>query len=161
MTEVYIGLGSNISPEKYMNLVLEELREQLDVLAISPFYRSPAVGTAKGQADFINAMVKVQTELTARELKFDILRETEFKLGRDKDIPKYAARTMDLDIILFGDEIIPQMNIPEAGILRRPFVYIPLLDIAPEITVATLEKTLAEEVAELNAEITCEILSLA
>ena len=135
MTEVYIGLGSNIEPEKYTPLALERLRQCLDVVSVSSFYCSSAVGTAVGQADFINGVVKVKTSLSAEQLKFEVLRPIEYEFGRRLYMPKHAPRTMDLDLLIFGDEVIEELNIPEADILRRPFVYIPLLEIAPDIEV--------------------------
>ena len=135
MTEAFIGLGSNIEPEKYTPMALERLRNRLNVISISPFYKTPAVGTAKGQADFINGVVGVRTELTAHQLKFDVLREIEYELGRRKFMPKHAPRSMDLDLLVFGNEFIEDLNVPEPDILNRSFVYTPLLDINPNFTV--------------------------
>ena len=133
MTVTYIGVGSNIEPQKHIHMALERLKQQLDVSAISSFYKFPAMGTAEGQADFINGMIKVNTSLTAEQLKFSVLREIEYELGRNKDMPKYSARKMDLDLILFGDEVIADLNIPEPEIKTRPYVYKPLLEIAENI----------------------------
>lgn len=139
MTSAYIGIGSNIQPERFIVMALERLRQKLAVEAISPFYRTKAVGTAEGQNDFINGVMKVKTKLTAEQLKFTVLREIEFELGRLKEMPKHAPRTVDLDLIIFGDEIIPELNIPEADILSRPYVYVPLLDIEPKIKIPGLQ----------------------
>ena len=151
MTEAYIGLGSNIEPQKYTVLALQYLQRELDVVAISKFYRSPAIGTAIGQADFINGVVKVKTTLTAKQLKFDVLREIEYKLGRRQAMPKHAARTMDLDLLVFGDEVIPSMNIPEADILKRPFVYIPLLEVEPQISIVETDESLSQLVSHKHS----------
>ncbi|NQZ57155.1 MAG: 2-amino-4-hydroxy-6-hydroxymethyldihydropteridine diphosphokinase [Lentisphaeraceae bacterium] len=151
MTEAYIGLGSNIEPQKYTVLALEYLQRELDVVAISKFYRSPAIGTAIGQADFINGVVKVKSTLTAKQLKFDVLREIEYKLGRRQEMPKHAARTMDLDLLVFGDQIIRSMNIPEADILKRPFVYIPLLDVEPQVSIVGMDKPLSQLVVHKHS----------
>ena len=122
MTKAYIGVGSNIQPERSILMALERLRQSLDVTLTSPFYRTKAVGTALGQDDFINGMVIVETNLTAHQLKYDVLREIEYELGRLKDMPKHAPRNMDLDLILFGDQIIDDINVPEPEILDRPYV---------------------------------------
>ena len=129
MTTAYIGIGSNIDPQKHIPMALERLHQQLTVVGISSFYKLPAMGTAKGQADFINGMIAVETSLTARQLKFSVLREIEYELGRNKDQPKYSAREMDLDLILFGDKFIPELNVPEPEIKTRPYVFLPLLEL--------------------------------
>ena len=129
MNSAYIGIGSNIDPEKHIPMALDRLAQQLDIVAVSSFYKFPAMGTASGQADFINGMVAVNTSLTAHKLKFSVLREIEYELGRNKNLPKHAPRKMDLDLILLGDEIIPELNIPEPEIKVRPYVYEPLLEI--------------------------------
>lgn len=133
MTVAYIGIGSNIEPEKHIPMALERLKQLLEVTAISSFYKFPAMGTAVGQADFINGMIEVKTALTAEQLKFSVLREIEYELGRNKDMPKHSARKMDLDLILFGDEVIAELNVPEPEIKTRPYVYMPLLEISPGI----------------------------
>lgn len=147
MTEAYIGLGSNIDAGKYTPMALERLQQRLEVLAVSNFYKSTAVGSAVGQADFINGVVKVKTSLSARQLKFEALREIEYELGRRQHMPKHAARTMDLDLLIFGEEVIEELNIPEPDLLRRPFVYIPLLEVAPDIQVRGFEGPLGELVS--------------
>jgi len=133
MTAAYIGIGSNILPERFILMALERLNQSLTVTAVSSFYRTKAVGTAAGQQDFINGMIAVETELSAHQLKFQVLREIEYELGRLKEMPKFAPRKIDLDLVLFGDQLISELNIPEPDILNRPYVYVPLLDIAPKI----------------------------
>lgn len=152
MTRAFIGIGSNIQPERFIVMALERLRQSLRVHSISPFYRTKAVGTALGQDDFINGMMEIETGLSARQLKYDVLREIEYELGRLKEMPKHAPRNMDLDLILFGQEIIPEMNIPEPGILERPYVYVPLMDIAPDIILPGQNETLKTLVEKNSAD---------
>lgn len=135
MTKAFIGIGSNIQPERFIVMALERLNQKLTITSVSNFYRTKAVGTALGQDDFINGMISIETELTAKQLKYSVLREIEFELGRLKEMPKHAARNMDLDLILFGDDVIAELNVPEAEILTRPYVYVPLLDIAPDVII--------------------------
>lgn len=137
--DAYIGLGSNINPEENVQRTLELLEgspnTHCELVAISTFYRCPAVGPAVGQSDFINGVVHIRTELTAEQLKYDFLRPLEFELGRALDEKKYTPRCMDLDIIFYGDEIhqSDQLQIPAPELYERDFVYIPLLELAPEI----------------------------
>ncbi|MCM8528093.1 MAG: 2-amino-4-hydroxy-6-hydroxymethyldihydropteridine diphosphokinase [Lentisphaeraceae bacterium] len=135
MTKAYIGLGSNIQPERFILMALERLNQKLKIVSISSFYRTKAVGTALGQDDFINGMILVETDLSAQQLKYSVLREIEYELGRLKEMPKHAPRNMDLDLVIFGDEFIEELNIPEKDLLNRPYVYVPLLDIDPLISV--------------------------
>ena len=152
MTKAYIGIGSNIQPERSILMALERLRQNLDIVAISPFYRTKAVGTALGQDDFINGMIEVRTALSARQLKFNVLREVEFELGRLKEMPKHSPRNMDLDLVLFGNEKIESLNVPEPEILERPYVYVPLLDIAPDIIIPGQTETLSHLIAGKSTE---------
>lgn len=142
MTKAFIGIGSNIQPDRFIVMALERLNQKLKISAVSSFYRTKAVGTALGQDDFINGMISVETELTARQLKFDVLREIEYELGRLKEMPKHAPRNMDLDLILFGNELISELNIPEPDILTRPYVYVPLMDIAPDVLIPGYDQSL-------------------
>jgi 2-amino-4-hydroxy-6-hydroxymethyldihydropteridine diphosphokinase len=157
MSVAYIGLGSNIDPEIHIPMALERLRQKLSFIKVSTFYRIPAMGTALGQGDFINGMVAVETNLTAHQLKFSVLREIEYELGRNKEMPKHAARKMDLDLIIFDQEIIEELNVPEPQVLERPYVYLPLLDLNPTIVIPGHEKPLMDmvtaEVAFARAEI--------
>ncbi len=144
MTEAFLGIGSNIEPEINIPLALKRLGEFIEITEISPFYRTKAIGTALGQNDFINGVVKVRTDKTARFLKYEILRKIEFSLGRTSVMPKYSPRTIDLDILIFGNQIIPELNIPEPEINQRPFVYIPLHDINPEYQLPANNKEVSE-----------------
>lgn len=147
---VYIGVGSNIDPELHIPMAIDRLRQQLDVKAISPFYKFPAMGTAVGQNDFINGMVLVETDLAPEFLKFNVLREIEYELGRNKDISKFSARKMDLDLILFGDKTISSLNVPEPEITTRPYVYIPLLDLSPDIVLPNQHAKLFDQIEDLE-----------
>ena len=144
MTKAFIGIGSNIQPERFILMALERLNQRLNIKSVSSFYRTKAVGTALGQDDFINGMISVETELSAHQLKFSVLREVEYELGRLKEMPKHAPRNMDLDLVLFGEEFIEELNIPEKDILNRPYVYVPLLDIAPDLIIPGRTQTLRE-----------------
>ena len=122
MTRVYVGLGSNIEPEVNICKAMQLLESKVDLLKISPFYRGPALGEAQGQDDFVNGVVMFKTTMTADQLKFEVLRPIEAQLGRINNMPKYLPRTMDLDLILFGDQVIPELNIPEPEISKRVFI---------------------------------------
>lgn len=83
---------------------------------------------------FINCVILLKTEFSAREFKFNILRSLESELGRIRTTNKYASRTIDLDILLFNDEIIQEekLEIPDPHILKRWFLAQGILDIDPD-----------------------------
>ena len=102
--------------------------------AISSLYRSAPVGHV-GQPDFVNAVAAIGTTLSPRAL-LEALLEIEVRYGRVRDFPN-APRTLDLDIILYGDAEIdePGLTIPHPRMHKRAFVLIPLAEIAPDATV--------------------------
>jgi 2-amino-4-hydroxy-6-hydroxymethyldihydropteridine diphosphokinase len=133
---VYIGVGSNIDPCENIKAALALLKTYVTVTAISPFYRSRAVGSPH-QPDFVNGIFRIAPTSTPRELKFEVLRVIEDRLGRVRTTDKNSARMIDLDIVLFGKLTIsePDLVIPDPGLLDYPFVGIPLLDLEPELVV--------------------------
>ena len=130
--EAYISVGSNIEPEKNIPEALEKLKKYVRVKAVSTFYRTMPIGRPE-QSVFLNGVWQIDAEQTARELKFDVLRQIEAELGRVRTEDKYAARTIDLDIALYDDMVIdePDLRIPDPDIRQRPFIAVPLLELAP------------------------------
>jgi len=130
----YISVGSNIEPEKNIPEALEKLKKYVSVKAISTFYRTVPIGRPE-QPAFLNGVWQIDAEQSARELKFDILRQIEAELGRVRTEDKYAARTIDLDIALYDDMVIdePDLRIPDPNIRQRPFIAVPLLELAPRL----------------------------
>jgi 2-amino-4-hydroxy-6-hydroxymethyldihydropteridine diphosphokinase len=125
----YLGLGSNIEPEKHLRAAIAELRAQFGALIVSPVYRSAAVGFEG--PEFLNLAVGLDTELEAIALDA-WLHALEDRHGRRRDQPRYASRTLDVDIVLFDDAIIDgpgHLRIPRPE-LREAFVNVPLADIA-------------------------------
>ncbi len=128
----YISVGSNIEPEKNIPEALEKLKKYVCVNKISTFYRTIPIGRPE-QPAFLNGIWQINAGQTARELKFDVLRRIEAELGRVRTEDKYAARTIDLDIALYGDMLINEadLHIPDPDIRQRPFIAVPLLELAP------------------------------
>jgi 2-amino-4-hydroxy-6-hydroxymethyldihydropteridine diphosphokinase len=138
MTKVYIGIGSNLQqPIQQVRLALTALAAlpKSQLLAQSRLYRSAPMGP-QAQPDYINAAVCVMTELNASEL-LQSLHAIERAQGRVRDGTRWGPRTLDLDILLFGDEIIKQSNlvVPHPGLHERNFVLYPLYEIAPGLTI--------------------------
>jgi 2-amino-4-hydroxy-6-hydroxymethyldihydropteridine diphosphokinase len=138
---VLITLGSNIAPEIHLPRAVLMLRQNhhLVVCAASPVYESAPVNAAgriaPDQAQFLNAAVLIETDYYSPfSLKYDVLRFIERCLGRARSADKFAPRTMDLDLALYGARVIadPRLTVPDPDILTRAHVALPLADLAPE-----------------------------
>lgn len=141
----YIGVGSNLNdPERQVCLAIERLasHDGIECLSVSHFYQSKPVAAgvltqqqAEHQPNYVNAVIQVRTSLTARAL-LDTLLSSESQQGRLRLI-KGAARTIDLDLLVYGEEQIsePGLLVPHPRLHERAFVLIPLNDIAPDLQI--------------------------
>jgi 2-amino-4-hydroxy-6-hydroxymethyldihydropteridine diphosphokinase len=129
----YLSLGSNIEPEKNLLAAVRELSRFGRVLRVSRVWQSPPLG-GPGQPDYLNAALLLETALSAGALKTKAIAAVEAKLGRVRSANRNAPRTIDIDIMLFDNEHIclGTRKIPDPEILARPFVAIPLAEIAPD-----------------------------
>lgn len=127
MARVFLSLGSNIAPERHLGDALQALRERFGDLVVSPVYRSAAVGF-DGQP-FLNCAAAFDSGLDRAAMRA-WLRELEDASGRDRSLPRYADRTLDLDIALWcdGDTCATDLSQDE---FERAHVLAPLADIAP------------------------------
>lgn len=135
--QVFIALGANIAqPAKQIRraIALLCLLPQTRLVKTSSFYCTAPVGYAD-QPDFINAVVEIHTGLSARELLESLL-AIESALGRERTIAN-GPRTIDLDLILYGDRIIHEheLVVPHPRMHERAFVLVPLAEIAPDIVI--------------------------
>lgn len=133
MTVVYIGLGSNMElPVRHVTTALDELAalEQTQLLGNSSLYQSKPVGP-QDQDDFINAVAKLATRLPALAL-LDALQSIE-NLHDRRRTRHWGPRTLDLDILAYGDEIIDteRLSVPHPQIRHRSFVLLPWLELEP------------------------------
>jgi 2-amino-4-hydroxy-6-hydroxymethyldihydropteridine diphosphokinase len=143
MADVYVAAGSNVEPEKNLARALDELTQTFGELAISPAYRNPAVGFVG--ADFINLVVGFRTVDAPAQVK-QKLERIETSCGRPRDAPKWAPRSMDLDILMY-DQLVsdaPGLILPRPDLLRRAFMLKPLADLAPELLHPTQHRTIGE-----------------
>ena len=132
MTTGFISIGSNIDKEIHIPSSLHALKEQFDNIIVSSLYKTKAVGF-EGD-DFHNLIVQFDSVLEAKNVA-KLLRQIELDHGRTRDSRKYAARTLDLDLILYGDQIIDdgRLQIPRDEIEKYAFVLEPLAEIAPDL----------------------------
>lgn len=143
MPRAYLSLGSNLEPENHLRAALVELRERFGEIIVSPTYRFPAIGF-DGPA-FLNLAVGIDTDLDAVPLN-DWLHALEDRHGRRRDVPRYSDRTLDIDIVLYGDEVLRgpgNLDVPRAE-LKHAFVLKPLAEIAPAAAHPLLHKSLGQ-----------------
>ncbi|MCU7917482.1 MAG: 2-amino-4-hydroxy-6-hydroxymethyldihydropteridine diphosphokinase [Candidatus Thiodiazotropha sp. (ex Epidulcina cf. delphinae)] len=131
----YVGLGSNLeNPRRQVEVALRELAELRDsrLLSHSSLYRSRAIGL-RNQPDFINAVASLSTRLDAHAL-LDALQAIEQVHRRRRDGERWGPRTLDLDLLVYGDGRIdtPRLRVPHPEMANRAFVLFPLSEIAPE-----------------------------
>ena len=145
MAVCYVAVGSNMDPERNIPAALEELARLVRVAGISTFYRTHALGPPD-QPDYLNGVVRIETDLPPRDIKLGVLRAIEQKLGRVRTGDKYAARTIDLDLILYGDLVLSSadLTLPDPQIPRRAFVGVPLAELEPEGTLPGTGRRFAE-----------------
>jgi 2-amino-4-hydroxy-6-hydroxymethyldihydropteridine diphosphokinase len=134
----YVGLGSNLDdPVAQVRRALAALAglPQTRLVARSSLYRSPPMGPAE-QPDYVNAVAALLTALPAAEL-LAALQDIENAQGRRRDGPRWGPRTLDLDLLLFGEVAMASdtLTLPHPGLAERPFVLLPLLEVAPELRV--------------------------
>ena len=155
MQIAYIGMGANLvswagAPEATLAAATLRLESLGRVVCRSSLYSTAPVGFAE-QPRFVNAVVALETELAAREM-LDRLLAIEQEFGRDRTAGiANGPRTLDLDILLFGDlEIREQdLEIPHPRLAERAFVLIPLNEIAPQAVVPGVAKTVGQLLARL------------
>jgi 2-amino-4-hydroxy-6-hydroxymethyldihydropteridine diphosphokinase len=143
MPRVFVAAGSNIEPEKHLAQASRAMRQSFPDTQFSPWYRNKAVGF-EGD-DFINFVAGFTTELPVHDV-VRRLREIETACGRPREAPKWAPRSMDLDILLYGDLVHeePGLKLPRPDLVKRPFMLGPMADLAPEVVHPTLHVTIGE-----------------
>lgn len=141
----YLGLGSNVGDrEEYIEqaVFLLEKNPKIEVLKRSSDYETEAEG-GKPLPPFINAALQIRTTLEPHEL-LEVCQEIETALGREREV-EWGPRTIDVDILLYGDEILSNdaLQIPHPLLHERLFVLLPLKEIAPQVVHPVLEKSIA------------------
>jgi 2-amino-4-hydroxy-6-hydroxymethyldihydropteridine diphosphokinase len=150
----YVGVGTNLG-DRWANLstAARALREESRVAVVraSRVYDTAPMGPP--QPRYLNAVLELDTPLTAQAL-FALLQLAERAAGRKRTAVRWAARTLDLDLLLHGDEVIrrPALVVPHPGIAARRFVLAPLAELCPERVVPGTGETVAQLLARAPAE---------
>ena len=146
-----MAIGSNLGDRRgHLMFAVARLADHFQRFRVSPSIETKPVGVTGEQPDFLNAVAVGETALTVRQL-FERLMAIEAERGRERPFPG-AARTLDLDLILFGDRIIdePDLIVPHPRFRDRRFVLEPLAEIAPALVDPVTGQTVAELFAAMG-----------
>jgi 2-amino-4-hydroxy-6-hydroxymethyldihydropteridine diphosphokinase len=146
VTRAYVGLGSNLGDREEMlhrAIALLAAVPGAEVVAFSSIRETDPVGLTE-QPLFLNAVAAVETTLRPRELLGELL-EIERELGRTREGPRFGPRTIDLDLLLYGDETVdePGLTVPHPRLGERRFALEPLAELDPELDVPLLGRVQA------------------
>lgn len=143
MAIVYLSLGSNVEREKHIRSCLAALRGQFGDVLCSPVYESESVGFAGSH--FYNLVARIETDLPLSELN-NHLKKIEDAHGRNRSGPKFSPRTLDIDILTYGDlsGCVEGIDLPREEICKNAFVLLPLADIAPNALHPVLQQSYAQ-----------------
>ncbi len=143
MVRAWISIGSNIDPHTNVSGALAMIREEYGNLRLSPLYKTAAVGFKA--SPFLNLVAGIDTPATATEL-IRRLSEIEAKFGRTRTSERFSSRTLDLDLLTYGDQVLNASGktLPREDITKYAFVLKPLADVAPEERHPVSGRTYAE-----------------
>jgi 2-amino-4-hydroxy-6-hydroxymethyldihydropteridine diphosphokinase len=149
---VYLGLGANIGDRVgQLRRGLRSLAPDVTIEAVSPLYETEPVGVAD-QPPFLNAVCSAWTALDPHAL-LSRLKSIEYEVGR-RPGPRWGPRPLDLDILVYGNEVVaaPDLQIPHQRMAERAFVLCPFADLAPDLHVPGLGRTVRELLGQVSAE---------
>jgi 2-amino-4-hydroxy-6-hydroxymethyldihydropteridine diphosphokinase len=131
----FLGLGSNIDPERNLKAAIRHLSTIGNINAVSSIWETAPLGFPD-QPNFLNGVIALETPLTLEALSSEEIPRIERELGRVRGKNKFGPRTIDIDILLFNDFVgeLGSRRIPSPEITKRPFVGIPLAEIAGDRT---------------------------
>jgi 2-amino-4-hydroxy-6-hydroxymethyldihydropteridine diphosphokinase len=142
MHTAIILLGSNIDPEENIKKAINRLIKECKLIKTSRLWETEAIGS--NGPDFLNSAIAVETQLLENDFKYQVLRKIEKELGRVRTEDKYAPRPIDLDIIIFDDQVVDQ------DLWKRSFISSPISDLIPDLRHPSNKKTLLEISKELQ-----------
>lgn len=154
-TVVLVAFGSNVDAARNLPRAAALLAERVEIVVASTIYESPPVG-APGTPPFLNAVARVVPRCGPRSLKFGVLRPIERALGRRRTADRNAPRSIDLDLLLFGDRTASELDLtlPDPDLLTCAHLAWPAAEVAPEARHPSTGRTLAEIAAPLTAPLT-------
>jgi 2-amino-4-hydroxy-6-hydroxymethyldihydropteridine diphosphokinase len=143
VVDVYVSAGSNVAPEENLRLACRELTRRFGPLAMSGVYRNPPVGFTGD--DFLNLVLRFRTAEPPAAVVAELERLHELA-GRVRGLERFAPRTLDLDLLLYGDAIITEhaIRVPRDDIVKYGFVLGPLAELAPDLRHPVNGQTMTE-----------------
>lgn len=142
MITVYIGVGTNVEKEKHVEAAVKELSQLGDSLKLSTIYECAPIGFDSDS--FYNLVVEMKTSMPLI-LFSQSLRSIEMRWGRSEFAEKYQDRTLDLDIVLFGEEVrLSDPQLPRSDIFKYPFVIQPLYELCPHLVIPSDGRTIEQ-----------------
>ena len=149
MAKVYLGLGSNVEPQRNLRLGIRELARQFGDLQLSNLYSNASVGFDGDE--FINLVVGLETDATPYEIH-EVIEKIHVLAKRQRGETHFAPRTLDIDLLLYDDLVLndPPIRIPRADILQYSFVLGPLAEIAPQLRHPETGRLITEHWAEFD-----------
>lgn len=143
MTDVFVAAGSNIDPKLNLRTAISALKRRLGDVQVSRAYVNKSSGF--DGPDFINLVIGFKAELTLSEV-LSVLQAIEWLCGRPRKAPKFEPRTLDLDLLLYGDMVCSThvITLPRPDLVRRAYMLGPLAEIAPDVMHPTLHKTVGQ-----------------
>ena len=129
MNFLHLNIGSNKNRRINIRLALNKLKSNFTDITVSSIFESPAEGFVG--SNFYNVGVNAKTKNNIYEV-VDILHDIENLLGRDRSLPKFSSRIIDLDLVLYNDAIDEDLKVPRRDILKYAFVLAPLAELNPE-----------------------------
>jgi 2-amino-4-hydroxy-6-hydroxymethyldihydropteridine diphosphokinase len=143
MPDVYLAAGSNVEPRRHLAQAVAALEQEFPGVRFSSWYRNRALGFSG--ADFINLVAGFPTQLPVRAV-LERLHAIERACGRERAAPRWAPRSMDLDVLLYGDLVCeePGLRLPRPDLLRRAYMLGPLAELAPGLVHPTARLTIGE-----------------
>ena len=128
MSILHLNIGSNQDRRKNIRLALNGLESNFTEITMSSLFESPSEGFIG--SNFYNIGVNVETDKNINDV-VNILHDIENSLGRDRNLPKFSSRIIDLDLVLYDNDINDKLNIPRRDILKYAFVLAPLSELNP------------------------------
>jgi 2-amino-4-hydroxy-6-hydroxymethyldihydropteridine diphosphokinase len=147
----YILLGSNIDAEKNLARAADLLAGHVDIVSVSPVFKSRPVGNPD-QPCYLNAIVAIDTTLSPGRLRATVLRPVEASLGRVRSGDKYGPRTIDLDLVFYGEgvTVCGGRHLPDPDLLKHAHIAVPLASLAPDMVHPETGETMRAIAARLS-----------
>ena len=139
--EYLVSLGSNVESERHVPRVLAWMDACFGGVQVSPLYDVPAVGMAAEAPPFVNAIVRLRTDLTPRPLRAR-LRDLEARAGRRRSTDRFAPRTMDLDLVFAAHDVPDAEHLPHDDLAREAYVLVPAAAVWPDAVLPATQESL-------------------